>query len=391
MPSTMTLSPFCRPLVTTVSAPSVAPDLDAPLLDLARLVDHEHVGPDLIDQHRRLRDDEAGRCLRGLNDDAYEHTVDEQALRILERRADGHRVGRLVHLDVDEVDLADLGIHRPIGQLELDIEALAVGLARLLLLLHIEELPRAHREGDVDRILANQRGERAACGLDQIADAVVRAADPATDRGGDLGIAEVELGLLEGSLLVHQVCPGLGELIVHLVEALLRHRLALHQVGIALLLDLGEVEGRLRLGDAGLHLVDLGLVGRLLDHEEQLALLDLAAFLEIPLLEEAFHAGTEVDRVDRLDASGEVEAGGDVLLRHGHDTDGRRGRLGGRLLLLALAATGQKEAREHQGRKHPGQPAGLRPGAGRGGNHARLLAGLSGPEAGRLTVAPARR
>ena len=69
--------------------------------------------------------------------------------------------------------------------------------------------------------------------------------------------------------------------------------------------DLRRGVDLVRLGarEVGFARGDLRPVGRLLDDEQQIALIDLLALLEPPLLEEAGHPRPQVDEVDRLDSA----------------------------------------------------------------------------------------
>jgi hypothetical protein len=87
-----------------------------------------------------------------------------------------------------------------------------------------------------------------------------------------------------------------------------------------------------------LTLVDRRLIRRLLDHEQQVARLDLLALLEQSLFQEAGHAGPQVDFVDRFDPADEFAFRPDVGCRNWRHGDRRRRwrRLQrGRLLLSA--------------------------------------------------------
>src|SRR3546814_7527112 len=77
---------------------------DLALLGLAVSVDDEHVRAGLIDDDCRLRDHQRLLRLCPLDDHADELTGDEQPLRIGQGRAEDHRVGRRIDLDIDEVD-----------------------------------------------------------------------------------------------------------------------------------------------------------------------------------------------------------------------------------------------------------------------------------------------
>ena len=159
------------------------------------------------------------------------------------------------------------------------------------------------------------------------------------------------------------------------VELLARAGLALHEVAGPRLLDPGQhqerlVERQLRLGDlAGLGLLGL-LQGRLrlgqvrlgqleldperllVDGQEELALLDVGALLEVPLLEEPLDPRPDVDRLDRLRRPRVLEvAGHRPTLGRGDRHLGRRGR-DVRVLVPAAGDQGG----EHHARREEDRP-----------------------------------
>src|SRR5256884_8502505 len=87
--------------------------------------------------------------------------------------------------------------------------------------------------------------------------------------------------------------------------------------------------GPLQLGpvlqDGGLGLPEVVLVRVLLDDEERLALLDLLPVLEEDLLEIPHHPGDQLDGVDGLGVTGEIQTVGHRLL-HGLGNRHLRGR-----------------------------------------------------------------
>src|SRR6185369_16178677 len=94
-------------------------------------------------------------------------------------------------------------------------------------------------------------------------------------------------------------------------------------------------------------LIKLGLEEVLLDREEKVALLDLLAFPEMHLFEEAFDTRQNVDLGYRLDAADELIPLGDRALLQRHDADSRRRRRGiGLLRLLLIATAGQCQGTE---------------------------------------------
>ena len=68
--------------------------------------------------------------------------------------------------------------------------------AEMPLTAHLEELPDGHGKGDVDRILTHHGGEGRAARAHEIADRDTGTSDPTPDRALDVGVGEVELGLL---------------------------------------------------------------------------------------------------------------------------------------------------------------------------------------------------
>ena len=89
---------------------------DPPRLHLVVLADHQHVGAGLIDLERRLRHRQHRLGRARLDPDADELAVDQQALGIGQLGAHRHRVGALVDLHVEEVDLARLVVQRAVRQ-----------------------------------------------------------------------------------------------------------------------------------------------------------------------------------------------------------------------------------------------------------------------------------
>jgi len=74
-----------------------------------------------------------------------------------------------------------------------------------------------------------------------------------------------------------------------------------------------ELAIRLGLVQVGFRLVEVGLVGARVDLEEEVALLDLIAFLERGLGHVARHAGANIHRLDRIEPAGEVLVVGDFI------------------------------------------------------------------------------
>jgi hypothetical protein len=120
--------------------------------------------------------------------------------------------------------------------------------------------------------------------------------------------------------------------------------------------SIGQLQRGLRFLEAGLRLAHRRVVEALLDDEEEIAFLDVGAFGEQPLLQEAIDAGAQVDLVDRLDAAGESMLNADIFLERLGNRDCRWRRRRRRLVgLLAITAAGQRRADDEQRRQTAGR------------------------------------
>ena len=111
------------------------------------------------------------------------------------------------------------------------------------------------------------------------------------------------------------------------------------QLLAALEVALGERDARLGRRDLRLGALDLGRVGRGIDGDEQIALLDQRAFAEMHGLHRAGDARADLDALDRLEAAGELVPDRDVALLDHRDRNRRRlrRRCGRRVRLRAAA------------------------------------------------------
>jgi len=91
-----------------------------------------------------------------------------------------------------------------------------------------------------------------------------------------------------------------------LVDVLLLARGGFQQVLRARQLLLGKGVLSFELGDVGLVEIDLGLVGRLFEEIEEVALLDFLAFDKLPLFEKRADPRHQRYPSDRLDATDEL-------------------------------------------------------------------------------------
>ena len=109
---------------------------------------------------------------------------------------------------------------------------------------------------------------------------------------------------------------------------------------------LGEGEVRARQREIGARLVERVLERPLVDGEQQVALLDDLAVVEMHAFEIAGHAGAHLDAIDRDEAADIFVLVDDVALHRLRHRHGRRRR---RLLrALAVAAGGEHGSEEHK-------------------------------------------
>ena len=181
-------------------------------------------------------------------------------------------------------------------------------------------------------------------------------ADDAVERREDRRVAEVGLGDGEVALGVLDVRPRIVALGLGAVVGVLGRDVLAEQDFLAGEFGLRLDQRRLGTVELGLGLLDLGLVHRLLDAEELVALLLFGAVDIVLRDQEALDAGNEVDGREGHRVAGEHLEGRDVLLHRHTDADlGRRRRLELVLLLAAGHQPGQRDRRQ-EGHQAPNPP-----------------------------------
>ena len=170
-------------------------------------------------------------------------------------------------------------------------------------------------------------------------------ASPARPSNGarDAREAEVQAGArLVGARGLH-VRLGLLRLHPALVELALRDGALADQLLVALQFLFRQRDARLGAAGVGGRGVRGGPVLAAVDREQELALLDHAAFLVMDALQVARDARADLGRFDRLDVPAVFVPLGDGLLHDGGHVDVRR-----RHLLLVAAAAGGEQATGRQ-------------------------------------------
>ena len=155
--------------------------------------------------------------------------------------------------------------------------------------------------------------------------------------GADRGVAEIDLGEIDLRLGAEHARLRLVAVGTPAVDVDRRGRLLLEQAGVAVELGLGVQELGLDRLELRLRLLQLRLVGVLLEREQQVALLDPLAVLEMDLLEVALDPRHQLHRGDGPRGAGELDMVGDrahLRRRHRHRR-WRRRHIGIALLVLA--------------------------------------------------------
>ena len=189
-----------------------------------------------------------------------------------------------------------------------------------------EVIELAHVEIEVDRIERDDGGEErgaaaALAAAHQVSDAHEVVADAAGDRRRDVGELDVELRRADRGLA--RLDRGrrhleFGNPLVVVGDGL--EALVL-EVGGTLELSLRQVELRIRLAQLCLRRRQRRLIGPRVDHEQQVALLDHLAVLEMDLGQITADAGADLDVVDGGELPGELVPLGDLLLERRADRD----------------------------------------------------------------------
>ena len=138
-------------------------------------------------------------------------------------------------------------------------------------------------------------------------------ANPSRDRRRDVAIDEIQLGAVDGRLIVPDGSLELVDRGLLRIHLLLRHGSGTLQQSLeALVVQLGIAQGGLIPEEGGLSLIERNLVGSGIDHGQKFAAFDILAFLEIHLHEFAVDPALHADRVVRSDRSQAGEVVGHV-------------------------------------------------------------------------------
>ena len=313
-------------LADDVFLPDLPSELDRALCDLVIRPDDEDKAAGLIGLDRGDRREHRFFRFGGPDIDGHVAARQQQRLGVREIGIDRDGSGLRVRLVVDERDLAGTVIFLAVRQHDLQRES---GCCLLHIrpdpLLEIDKAAVRDRKHDADRVHLIDRRERRGGRRNEVAFGQRDRAEPPGNRRGDRRIAEIELRLGQRGLGAENV--GLGLVAVGPRDVQIGGRLVTsrRELSGALILPLRIGQRRicrseLRLG--GLH---RGLVLRLLQHEQNLPGLDVAALRGRLVLDKGGNAGHDLDGLDRLHMPDKARYRRDVFdMRRGHDDRGRR-------------------------------------------------------------------
>ena len=261
---------------------------------------------------------------------------------------------------VSEQQLAGLGVFRSIPEHQLDAGSFGVARAFELAAFHraaqLEDIAGRLGEVHIHGVNLLHHGERGGFALpDQGAFGHQRPANAARNGRGHVGIAQVDVGGAHRCLGGRHVglCLLFGSFGVH--EILLADGVGAHQRAIAFDLGAGLGEVGLGLGEAGAGAFCCCGVGRWVNAEQGLACLDVTAFLEQPLLQDAGRAGSDLCHARGLDAAGQLGYQPDIPGRCSDHADFHGRHLGPTRRRFAIGfAAGNQEHNNGTGR-HKGE------------------------------------
>ena len=251
--------------------------------------------------------------------------VDEDAVRVRQLGAQRDRVRPRIRGHVDEIQTPGVLVECAVREAHTDLHVPSIAALVLDGLARTEQITLRHRELHVDGIATHDRRQGPRGGTDQIAHRVARKPDAAGDRRRDRRIAQIEHGPSQSGLGKRDARLRDRIRCLQLVDRGLRDILRLHQLQSARQLGCSVQLIGPRLFQIGLALLHSSRVLTGLDHEEDVAHLDLLTLREATFFEETLDPGTQIDPVDREHTPHEGRLlVDDAGLGGNHDDRGRR-------------------------------------------------------------------
>src|SRR6476660_5924967 len=249
------------------------------------ILDDEDVDALLISDQRGLWHDDTFFRFVSFDTHLNKLTIDQPAIGIWQRSSHRDGVGRLINLDVNEINLARVLIDRSIRELHNDLRIVDCRLAVPAWREDPDELPLAHRKGDIHRIRTDNRRKYTGVRADDVAARHGSPPDPPVDSRVDIGIGEIDFFSFQCLLSCGQIplcCLLRGQPLVTNSD---RRCTCFHQLFGALELKRGIFEQRLRTQLCRLCLLNRRLKRTSLDAVQTRSGLDKLAILETHIVQ----------------------------------------------------------------------------------------------------------
>ncbi|MNM60594.1 hypothetical protein D3C81_718830 [compost metagenome] len=264
--------------------------------------------------HALLRGQDRRAVHTGLQLGVDEHARQQRVIRVREHGAQRHGASSLVNRNFGELQLAVEFVLAAVFEGQLDGRGVVAGLLQATgfqVTAQLQQLYRGLGHVDVDRVELLDHGHRLGLGIaDQRAFGDRRSTDTTGQWRVDLGVAHIDLGRLQRGFRLQAVGHGR-------VVFLAAHGLFVDQ----LLVAIGNRLGRTQVGFGAF----LGrFIDRWIDLIQLLAGLDVAAFLEQTLENDAVDLRTNLGNAVRAGAPRQIRGERKRLRLKGDDADLRR-------------------------------------------------------------------
>ncbi len=328
-------------------------DDHGPALNLVLVVDDEHVPPELVRQHRGIRQ----KCRLKLPQHRLKpdkRTRQNRSIRVVKDGLDLHRAGLGVDRVVAAAELTLVGKAGLVDEPQANLEVRSPVLARPLVVVasaQIHDGALVHLVGRVDLRIVDHRRQQGRVDRAHQHPRVDRDhSDAPIDRAFDLRVVEVELR--GGEFRLGQLHLGLGGGFVGLglVQFLLGPGPLRDDQFHPVQRDFREPQIRLHGLEFGLGLLHRSYEGAWVNREQQFARFDSPASVHVASQKKALHPGPHFDRLNPTNPPGVFERvgnGRDDRARH-RDVGGRRGS---KDPFLGLAASGRQQECRSESRR----------------------------------------
>ena len=290
----------------------------APLLDHVLVVDHQQITPKLIGAEGNVRHQESIDVLFDRHPHPHEIARQQRHISVFEDAPDRERASRGVDIRRDVIDQSVARIACLNLQADLDrdgADRIGRDLAFRPFGLDAQDVGFAQGEIHPDRVDLDRGREFGGRGAPHILpDRNLMGGDHAIERRVHPRVGVFDRRLLRRRFGLLHVSPGRVPLRQSLVDRGLGREVLLPQLRLTDVFRLGLFDLRIRGGLRRLCLLQLAQIGKRLDGEQHIALLDHLAVLIADVLQEAGHSGDQIDLVDGGRVAGRFDIARDLLL-----------------------------------------------------------------------------